>query len=163
MDPVTAAGLASAIISFVSFAHHVVERLVEFNSKLDDVPESFQGISHELPLLIDVIRRIKKSVYSETHDALTRVALKRILDGCEGQVTKLQTILNDVMPSPGAQWIERSRRAIKSLNIDDKVQAIQKELDHCMQSLVLHQVTGEHRNERDGKAGTEYKLEKRAY
>lgn len=150
MDPVSAIGLASAILSFITFSHHVLARLAEFNSNINGIPKSLQGLKTELPLLIDVFDRVEKQTSSGYHEKFTRLAVKSVLDRCNDQVNKLERILEETLPPPGAGWVDRSVKALKSLDRDEKLQEIEKELDRCKQTLILHQVTGEHRNERNG-------------
>ena len=151
MDPVTAIGLASGILTFISFGHNVLARLADFNSNLHDIPKSLQGIKDELPLLLDLFDRIARQTNFGLHGKGTRVGVQNVLDRCNAQVGKLEKILDETIPSTGAGRTERSLKAIKSLGRDGKLQEIRADLDRCKQTLILHQVTVDHRNEREGK------------
>jgi hypothetical protein len=51
--------LVSAVVQFVDFGVKIVDRLNKFYSKIKNILKVFRDIKNELPLLLNIFKRIK--------------------------------------------------------------------------------------------------------
>ena len=141
MDPLSALSIASNIIQFVSFGYKVTKRLREYTSAVaGEVPKSLQIISSQLPLLLNALDRVKSDVEDERFDLDTRCILKGVVAGCMDQVAKVERIVEKVLHVPEESLAAKARRTFVSLNSDDKLSAVEKNLQTYISVLILHRV-----------------------
>lgn len=140
MDPVSAIGVAAAIVQFVDIGTKIVKRLKDYSSAASEVPKSLQHISNRLPLLVNTLDRLKTDVHVERVDFDTRCILKGVVAGCKQQVEKLDGIIDKVLNIPGDSRIVRAQKAFVSLRNDTKVPEIEKSLQIYISVLTLHQI-----------------------
>ena len=138
MDPLSALGVASSIYQFVDLGIKVATRLKECNSAFTDVPKSLQHISAQLPLLINALDRMKTGVEVEKVDLDTRCILKGVVSGCKQQVEKIDKIIGKVLHVPGDSLVTKVQKVFVALKNDEKVLAIEKNLQTYIQVLILH-------------------------
>ncbi len=86
MDPISAFGLAAAIIQIVDLTPKIVKQLKDYSSEASEVPKSLQHISIQLPLLVNTLDRLKTDTQVERFNIDTRCILKgaietRLLNG----------------------------------------------------------------------------------
>ena len=140
MDPVSAIGLAGAILQFVEFAGKVVSRLNEFTVDLNQIPKSFRHIKTELPLIVDALKRISAQVDSGELAESTQSALKPVIVECRRSTEQLDELLDKILPATAASSWERRRKAVASLVKESKVEEISEALDKYIRILTFHQV-----------------------
>lgn len=140
MDPVSAIGLAAAILQFIDVANKVVARLSDFGDAIEQAPRAFRQIHTELPLIIDCLRRIKVQDNEGILDTLTRNALGPVVQECYKETERLRDLLADILPSAQASSWERRVKAVKSLGSDKKVENIADALAKYVKTLTFHQV-----------------------
>ncbi|MCJ1239911.1 hypothetical protein MMC14_007909 [Varicellaria rhodocarpa] len=138
MDPLSAIGVASSIIQFVDLGMKVATRLKEYNSATTDIPRSLQHISAQLPLLLSALDRMKTGVEVEKVDLDTRCILKGVVSGCKQQVEKVDKIIAKVLHVPGDSLVTKVQKVFVGLKNDEKVLAIEKNLQTYIQVLILH-------------------------
>ena len=138
MDPLSAIGVASSIIQFVDLGMKVATRLKEYNSATTDVPRSLRHISAQLPLLLSALDRMKTDVEVEKVDLDTRCILKGVVSGCKQQVEKVDKIIGKVLHVPGDSLVTKVQKVFVGLKNDEKVLAIEKNLQTYIQVLILH-------------------------
>lgn len=101
-------GLAAAVSQFVDYGTRIVKRVNEFNSSLNEVPESFRAIKTELPLLVDILRRTKHQAEQGDISKRTQQALEPVVESCVEQVEVLDALLVKVLPAAGdSSWARR--------------------------------------------------------
>jgi len=141
MDPVGAIGIAAAIVQFVDFSIRVVRRLDEYNSAAsNEVPKSLQNISHQLPVLLNALERVKAGLEQDKVDLDTRCILKGVIAGCQGLVEEVERIIEKVLHVPGDSVATKVRKVFVSLKNDEKIFAIEKNLQTYISVLILHRV-----------------------
>lgn len=140
MDPVSAIGVAAAIVQFVDLGTKFVKRLKDYSSAASEIPKSLQHISNQLPLLVNTLDRLKTDVQVERVDFDTRCILKGVVAGCKQQVEKLDGIIDKVLNIPGDYRIVRVQKAFVSSRNDTKVPEIEKSLQIYISVLTLHQI-----------------------
>lgn len=141
MDPLSAIGLASAIVQFISFGLEVAKRLDEFNSAdSNEVPRSLQAIRTQLPLLLNSLSRIKTDTQINKLDLDTKCILRGVISGCHVQVVEVETIINEISRTPGDAFKIKIKKVFASFKYDEKISQIERNLNTYISVLILHHV-----------------------
>ena len=138
MDPLTAAGLASAIITFVEIGTKIVKRMKEL-SEAGAIPEVFRDIRTRLPLIISIVvstRHRTKNLSPEDEGAFEEVVRQ-----CFEQVSQLDEILKKVIASEGDSRLKKTVRAGISVLEEGRVHRIASSLKDNVQLLLFLNVT----------------------
>ncbi|KAL8787702.1 MAG: hypothetical protein Q9195_007658 [Heterodermia aff. obscurata] len=138
MDPCTAIGLASAIVTFVDIGAKIVRRLKEL-SEAGDVPEVFRDIRTRLPLLTSVVVGTQQNIEYLSPEA--RDALQEIVTQCFDQVSQLDDLVQKVAVSRGDSRLVKTVKAGVSLIEEGRVQRIATALRDNVQLLTFLNVT----------------------
>ncbi|KAH7118875.1 hypothetical protein B0J11DRAFT_582674 [Dendryphion nanum] len=131
-------GVVASIVQLVDFSTRVARRIEEFHSHTGEIPKSFQSIKAELPLLSNTLQQLKDAIDAGMVADGTKQALLPVIEGCREQVTQLDAILAKTLPEVNDSWRERSKKAIKSLNKDAKVESIAKILRNYIGILTFY-------------------------
>ena len=134
MDPVTAVGLASAIVTFVSIGTRIAMRIREL-SDAGDIPDVFRDIRTRLPLLISIVVRTQHETDSLSPEA--EEAFEEVVRQCFEQVSQLDEVLKKVMISKGDSRLKKTVRAGISLVEERRVQRIATALRDNVQLLTF--------------------------
>ncbi|MCJ1439262.1 hypothetical protein MMC27_008654 [Xylographa pallens] len=141
MDPLTALGLAAAVIQFVQFGMQVAARLEDYrSSNPNDIPKSIEAICTQLPLLLNAFNRMKSEASLNKLDFDTRCILKGVVAGCMTQVEEIEKIARQISNEPGQTLGVKMRKVFVSLKSEDKVWAIERNLQTYISVLILHHV-----------------------
>ncbi|KAI4143918.1 MAG: hypothetical protein LQ340_006841 [Diploschistes diacapsis] len=141
MDPLSAIGLASAVAQFIDVGFKIGKRLAEYNkASPNEVPRSLQSINTQLPLLVNALQRVKSDVELGKFDFDTRCILKGVISGCGGLIQEVESILNKVAKAPGESLASKLRKSFASFKHDEKILAIDKNLQTYINVLILHHV-----------------------
>ena len=141
MDPLSALSVASSIVQFLDFGVKVTRRLSEYNNASPkDVPKSLQSINAQLPLLINALNRVKTDIEVEKIDVDTRCILRGVVSGCTALVEQVESIMSKMTPVPGEAFAVKVRKVLASLKNDEKIWAIDKNLQTYISVLILHHV-----------------------
>ncbi|KAM3087363.1 hypothetical protein ACMFMG_001460 [Clarireedia jacksonii] len=133
MDPLTAIGLASAVVQFVDFGIRVAKRLDEFsNLNSSQVPKSLQAISIQLPLLVNSLGKIKTDSQIKDLDFDTKCILRGVVAGCMIQIERVEEIINKIAAVPGNSL----KVKLKKVFMWD----IERNLHTYVSVLILHHV-----------------------
>lgn len=132
-------GIVSSIVQVVEFSAKVAERLNDFASSVGEVPRAFRHIQTELPLIIDSLRRVKNQAESGSVEPATTNAVWPVLKDCQREITRLQNVLDKMVPSVGDSSWDRRKKAFLSLGKDKEVQEIADSLSRYVRVLTLHQ------------------------
>ncbi|RAL66767.1 hypothetical protein DID88_007550 [Monilinia fructigena] len=141
MDPLTAIGLASAVIQFIDFGIKIAARLDDLNrTDSAQVPKSLQAISTQLPLLLSSLGRMKTDSQINKLDFDSKCILRGVVAGCMTQVEKIEDIIERVSAAPGDSFKVKIRKVFVSLKCDEQVWKIERNLQTYVSVLVLHHV-----------------------
>ena len=138
MDPITAVGLASAIITFVNIGTRISRRIKEL-SEAGDTPDVFRDIKTRLPLLISIVVRTQHETHKLSPEA--EEAFEEVVRQCYEQVSQLDEVLKKVMISKGDSRLKKTVRAGISLVEEGRVQRIATALRDNVQLLTFLNVT----------------------
>lgn len=141
MDPLSVLSLTSTIVQFIDFGFKVTKRLTDYaKAGIDDIPQTLETIATQLPLLLNALERVKANLADSKLDYDTRCILKGVVAGCMVQLGKVDKIMDKVLCVAGGSKAVRIRKAVKSLGTDDKLAAIEKDLQTYISVLILHHV-----------------------
>ena len=138
MEPLTAVGLASAIVCFVEVGAKVAVRMKEL-SAAGDIPEVCRDIRTRLPFLMIMIVSTERGTDNLSPES--KNAFEEIVRQCFKQVSQLDEILNKVRVSKDDSRFKRSVRAVTSLVEEGRVQRIATGLRDNVHLLTLLNVT----------------------
>ena len=138
MDPLTAIGLASAIVSFVDIGTKIVRRMKEL-SEAGDVPEVFRDIRTRLPLLLGIVESSRHGIDNLSPEAES--ALEEVVRQCFEQASVLDGILKRIIVSKGDSRLKKTVKASISLVEEGRVQRIATALRDNVQLLIFLNVT----------------------
>lgn len=131
-------GVVASIVQLIDFGSKVLLRLNEFQSNAREIPETFQHIKAELPVLLDTLEQTKTAIETGSIRDETKKALLPAIDGCRTQIESLDILIMKVLPLAGDSWRERSRKVISSLRQDAKVGKIRSNLQGYIQTLTYY-------------------------
>ena len=113
---------AIAVISFVSatcalvdYGSKVITRLNAFRKNVSELPASFHHISVQLPLLVDIVRRLNDQASQGELSAETESLLRPVVGSLHNEIEKLDVVLRKVLPSSDASTWEKGVKGIYSL------------------------------------------------
>ena len=138
-EAVAALSLTASIFQVISFGSKVVARLKDFKSDINEFPKAFRDIKTELPLLLDTLKRTKEKADLGTISQETQDALLPVINGCRNQAELLDDMLTKVIPETNDSSWQRKRKAIASLGVEKKTQAITDTLRGYVQILTYYQ------------------------
>ena len=137
MDPITALGVASAVIGFLEIGAQIAKRLEEL-SKAGDVPKEFRDIRTRLPLILSIVSNIQ-----ETHEALApdaQDAFESVVASCYEQIKQVEKSLEKVTVGTGdSRWRMFSRAAF-SLVEESRLQKTSAALRDNIELLTMFKV-----------------------
>jgi ankyrin repeat protein len=141
MDPLSAIGLASAVVQFIDFGLKVAKRLDEFSSKSPgEVPKSLQAICTQLPLLVNALGRIKSDSQITALDFDTKCILRGMVTGCMAQIIEVENMINEISSIPDDSFKVKIKKVFTSLKYDEKVREIERNLHTYISVLILHHI-----------------------
>ena len=118
-------GLVSAIVQFVEFSSKIIERLNEFQSSIDKVPQTFRDLKIQLPLLRETLKKTKTHAEAGFIDTDIQTAILNVVKGCQEQVELLDNILAKTLPVTGDSRIRRGVKAFSSVGQEKDVDSLE--------------------------------------
>lgn len=133
-----ALGVASNIIQLIEFSSHVVVRINDYHSTVDEVPKNLAPIKENLELLVKTLNLINPAVSTGQMKQGTPEALAQVIEACQGQIQALNEVLSKILPTPGESSLRRMKKAFHSITYDSKIEKIQAAIRDHIQTLSLH-------------------------
>lgn len=87
-EAIAVVGLVLAIVQLIDLGAKVTRQIQEFKK----MPDAFQKVSDELPLLILTLKSMQRQVNPDDVGDETTKALKPVVEGCLEKVRKLEGI-----------------------------------------------------------------------
>ena len=138
MDPLTAAGLASAIVTFVEIGTKIAQRMKEL-AEAGDIPEVFRDVRTRLPLILSIISSTRHS--ADHLSAEARKTFHEVVVRCFDQVRQLDEILQKVVLSKGDSRFRKMVKAGVSLMEEERIHRISRMLRDNVQLLTFLNVS----------------------
>jgi hypothetical protein len=139
MDPITAIGLATSIVTFIQLATTILQRFDEI-SVAGEVPKVFREVKSRLPLLMHAVKMTEASMDRISMEA--RKALGPVIQSCSVQMRQLDDVLRKVTTGHGESAVRRAIKVVISLAEEANVRKIENALYENVQILTLYHATG---------------------
>lgn len=140
-EAIAVIGFVSAIASLADYGEKLIKRLNEFRRNVRDLPQSFLHISVQLPLLVDIIRRLHDQSKQGELSPDTQNLLEPVLDCVSQEIRKLDAVLGKILPSADASAWEKSVKALKSVGAQKDVDEFAAIIRDYVASLAAFQTT----------------------
>jgi hypothetical protein len=131
-------GVVASIVQLVDFGSKVLCRLNDFQSSLGEIPNAFQHVKVELPILLDTLGRTKVAVEDGSIREETKNALLPVINECRQQIGLLNDVIGRNLPLAGDSWRKKTSKALSSLRQDTKVAKITANLRNHIQILTYY-------------------------
>jgi hypothetical protein len=131
-------GVVASIVQLTEFGSKVLSRLNDFQSRIGDIPKTFQHVKAELPVLLDTLKQTKSAMVAGSIPDETKNALLPAINGCRTQVELLDALIGKMLPLQSDSWSKRGFKAVLSLGQDAKVKKIRADLQSYIQTLTYY-------------------------
>ncbi|KAG8527916.1 uncharacterized protein KY384_006832 [Bacidia gigantensis] len=119
---IAAVSLASSIAQLTDFSIKVVKRLNEFMRDVEGLPQCFQHMANQLPIMIGIVEKLHKRADKQEFSNETEERLKCLFGGLEKELKALDDLLGKIKPSAQASTWEKGLKAMKSLKAQRTVE-----------------------------------------
>ena len=140
-EAIAVISFVSAICSLADYGTKVVTRLNEFRKSVKELPTSFLHISVQLPLLVEIVRRLSNQASRGEIAPDTEKLLKPVVEGLHNEIKKLDAILQKVLPSAKASTWEKGIKAVKSVGAQKEVDEFAAVIRDYVSNLTAFQST----------------------
>ncbi|KAM6513764.1 hypothetical protein FALCPG4_014980 [Fusarium falciforme] len=151
MDPATIAGLVASAVGIAATIGHVgnkiYKRIEEFKDKSDSVPEVFETICVNLPLLLADLRKYSSQIEYENPSPEVLVASGNLVKRLKSLLNDLDDKLNVLIPSDQDSKTVRVRKAFKSIGVEAEANRIWGQICESRNSLTFDRVVAWGSNE----------------
>ena len=142
MDPLTAAGLAGNIITFVDYSTKVLSRARQLHESATGATEEndeLEDLTRNLKELVDRTRRRPSLVPRKSHSSLG-ITSEKVLDSLSQQCTQvadeLLETLNSLKVKGDGRTGKSAIQAVKSVWKQDHISSLQRRLDRISKLLI---------------------------
>ena len=147
MDPITALGVASAVVGFLEIGAQIAKRLEEL-SKVGDVPLVFRDVRTRLPLVLSIVSSIQANHELLAPDA--QEAFESVVAGCYDQIKQVEKTLQRVTVAHGDSRWRKGLRAAFSLVEESRIQKVSGALRDNIELLSMFKVAPSEKSEKLG-------------
>ena len=133
-------GLASSIITFVDAAQKVISRLKDYWESGRELPKAYANVSNQLAFMVQEVEEMKDEYQRGLIPTDKAVRLHDAIEACNRQTTRLNAILDDVLPAPNDSKLQRGRKALRSLRREKEVAGIQSSIESSKSTFTLYYV-----------------------
>ena len=138
-EAIAAVNLVGALVQVTEFGYKLLKRLIEVHLRVTpEYAKPFREIENQVPLLLSVLERIRSKLDGHGLNEADELALKRTIDGCREQITRLNALLDLVFPLPDASRLQRMWKAVTNMRKERKFSLIQQALEYYKTTLTLH-------------------------
>lgn len=145
-EVITIVGLISSVISIIETSRSLYDTANDVNG----LHEAFRAVAQNIPLVLNILKGCKTvqedltKEYESSNDAdqrreleATTEAVKPVMFKCKENAEALKEIFENVVPGDEAKWLERYKKAAKSLMPGKKkrVEELMKEMLEKLQLL----------------------------
>lgn len=136
--------VVASILQVMDIGLKVTNRINESRKKGTTLPDAFRHVATRLPVFIDTLRETKDNIEHLTDSA--RKALSPAIEECLIQITKLEAILDKVLPKADESGT-RGWKAVVSFKYDNEVKEVDDVIRHYMEAMAQHrQLSSTNRN-----------------
>lgn len=136
-DPITVAGLASSIFTFIQFSYKITKRSIELSKAYGELPKELQACERLVRTLSSTLKRLDSrlrpgSVHTAHIDADSDLIL--LLEDCVETAESLSIIFDGLK---GTADLLQFRRAIKTLWKEGRITKIRQSLDQYILEILM--------------------------
>ena len=140
-EALAVASIVANVFQIVGFAGEVVERLDYCLGRVEDAPRLWKEIRTTLPILKQTVSQAKANAEANATSLDKNTALLALTDGCNAEVKELKRIVDTVIPKDDDSKFTKTRKALKSMYKDSKMERIRDRLDYYVQHVTNYQTT----------------------
>jgi len=137
-DPLTIVGAVASIAQLVDVSAKVVTRLHEYSKKTGELPSAFKHINDRLPVLHDVLGRMKATLQNGLITSQEAAAIEPCVQGCQQQVNKLDDILSKITTGTNDSTAQKMAKGLRSLLKESDVREIDLEIERHVSTLTFY-------------------------
>lgn len=134
-------GIVANVFQICSFAADVIERLEYCLGRIDDAPRLWKDIKTTLPTLTLTVERAKVNAEADVKKLDQNQALEQLTKGCMSELKGLKDIVDHVIPKEDDTKMTKTRKALRSIIKDSKMERIRDRLDYYVTTLTNYQTT----------------------
>ncbi|KAL8948973.1 MAG: hypothetical protein Q9222_004879 [Ikaeria aurantiellina] len=129
-EAVAAIGIGASVLQFATVAAKLTQRINEFNSTAEEMPQALRSIHTQLPFLLDTCQSLDTGDESENTLAIIRE--------CHREIEDLYQTINTILPGPGDPKLRRAFKALKSIHYQERFDHTLRRIEHFKTDLILH-------------------------
>lgn len=145
-EAIAAIGLVHTIIDLAEFGRKVVKRLNEFKNNVQDLPEAFQHIGNQLPILMRIANSLEERAKNGDFAPDAQKDLEQVVQALKKELLDLDALLAKILPSARASTWEKGVKAVKSIKAQKSVDSYSTVIQTYVQTLSNFQVA-DHANQ----------------
>lgn len=131
--------VAASIIQVIDVGIRVVQRLMEYHDKSNELPDAFKHVSKRLPIFIETLRQTRSTIEIISDSA--RKALQPAIEECLLQIRKLELMVDAALPKVGDSGMTKSWKAMVSVKYDSGVKEMDRVIKDYMEVMSQHQIS----------------------
>ena len=140
-EAIAVIGFVTALTQLAIYGSKVCKRLEEFQSNVKELPSSFLQIKDNLPLLLDIVRKLSEQAEKGSFDPQTQEILKPVIEGLHKEVQKLDAVLQKILPTAKASTWEKGVKAVKSMQAQKDIDDLAAVVHYYVSNLTAFQTT----------------------
>ena len=145
-EAIAALSLVQAIIGLTELGRTVVKRLNEFKNNVQDLPEAFQHIGNQLPILMRIANSLEERANSGDFAPDAEKDLEQVIKALKKELLDLDALLCKILPSARASTWEKGVKAVKSIKAQKSVDTYSTVIQAYVQTLSNFQIA-DHANQ----------------
>ena len=128
-EVIIALGVISSVISCIEMGSKIANRLDYYLSRTKSPPQIFLTLHDTIPLLITTFEDIRDACDDGRLDVESQKRLSKTVEGCHRLVTILEDYLNECLPAEGDTFVQKTKKALKSIRSEKAIGEIQRTLE----------------------------------
>jgi hypothetical protein len=134
MDPITAIGLVSGILTFLDIGHQIVKGACEIRKSGTGVKDENAHIGTIITALRDASDQLDAEQFGKTK---SERVLKRLVERCEALSEDLLQLLDELKVTGRHSTWKTLKASIKSMRKEGKINELKEHLDDFRSQLIL--------------------------
>ncbi|KAK5948951.1 hypothetical protein OHC33_010037 [Knufia fluminis] len=137
-----AAGLASAILTFLDITAKILTRTREFLDQAEQAPAFLKALLNRLPVIQKSLQLIDEERRRQRVDAAFERKLFDVVEAAQVEIEQLNSYVSALIPQNVSSRLQRFDRAVKSVLVyEAKISSTLERLDQYSSDLILLQVS----------------------
>ena len=134
-------GIVANVFQICSFAGDVIDRLNYCLGRMEDAPRLWKEINTTLPALTLTVQKARDNAKANEKMLDQNRALELLTQGCISELKGLKDIVDNVIPKEDDTKMNKTRKALRSMIKDSKMERIKSRLDYYVTTMDHYQTT----------------------